>query len=355
MDKEKKGFLANLGALVSTAFKTGGLDLGKFWKFLSDAKHRKQALGEFWDFLKRWFRQIIREGVLREAGSLTYITILGFVPFAVFILLIMPDLPFLNLKDKAFELISNNLMPTSALAVNKLIEGMLDGRAGFNVLNFIVMAISSYALFKMIRDAFDRILKLDHHAKPDLLGQLVKFLGTIILGVFILVILLSSSSLPLISRLLKMQGIYWFRFMAPFVIQFMLLVFLYTLMPSIRVKRMSLVRAAFWTTLIWMLVKSGFDLYIFRMTSYHKFYGTLSALPIFLLWIYVNWLIILSGMVMAAVIETKKRGEPPPHKRQEMMRLTLELYGDGKLRRALDKYISPEELDEILDQGEEKK
>lgn len=287
-DNGKKGFFANLWALIVTYVKAVWIDLVKLRSYLTEPAKRRQVLSDLWDFLKRWFRLIIRERVMREAGSLTYITILGFVPFVVFLLLIVPDLPFLNLQEKVFNLISNNLMPTSALAVNNVIEGMLEGRAGFNIINFVVMIISSYSLFRTIRDSFDRILKMEYHPKQDLLSQVIKFLGTIILGVFILVVLISSSSLPLISRLLRMPMLRWLTYLVPFVLQFLLLVFLYMLMPSIKVQRMSLVRGAFWTALIWMVVKSGFDTYILRMTSYQKFYGTLSALPIFLLWIYVN-------------------------------------------------------------------
>ncbi len=353
MEKEKKGFWANLWALIVTSFKAVGADLGRLWGYVSEPASRKKVLADLWDFLKRWYRLTTQERVMREAGSLTYITILGFVPFVVFILLIVPDLPFLNLREKIFELITDNLMPTSALAVNNVIEGMLEGRAGFNIINFIVMIISSYSLFKVIRDSFDRILKMEYHTKQDLMSQLIKFLGTIILGVFILMVLISSSSLPLISRVIKLPLLRWLSYLIPFVMQFLLLVFLYTLMPSIKVQRMSLVRGAFWTAVIWMLVKSAFDFYILRMTSYQKFYGALSALPILLLWIYVNWLIILGGIVMVAVFENKKRW-PLSHKEpNKMMRLTLELYNDGKLRRHLDKYISSGELKEIMDAPEE--
>ena len=237
-DNGKKGFFTNLWALIVTYVKAVWIDLVKLRSYLTEPAKRRQVLSDFLDFLKRWFRLIIRERVMREAGSLTYITILGFVPFVVFLLLIVPDLPFLNLQEKVFNLISNNLMPTSALAVNNVIEGMLEGRAGFNIINFVVMIISSYSLFRTIRDSFDRILKMEYHPKQDLLSQVIKFLGTIILGVFILVVLISSSSLPLISRLLKMPMLRWLTYLVPFVLQFLLLVFLYTLMPSIKVQRM---------------------------------------------------------------------------------------------------------------------
>lgn len=350
-NKEKRGIFANIGSLLAIAAKAAGIDLGKIWRYISKPQVRKQLLSDFGNFLKRWWQLIAREGVMREAGSLTYVTILGFVPFVVFILLIAPDLPFLNLREKIFGFISENLLPSSATALNNVIEGMLEGRAGFNVINFIVMMVSSYSLFRIIRDSFDRILKMEFKPQQSLIHQLIKFLGTIILGVFILVILLSSSSLPMISRLLNLPLLNWITYLIPFAMQFFLLVFLYTLMPSIKVERMSLVRGAFWTALIWMIVKSGFDFYIYRMTSYHKFYGTLSALPIFLLWIYLNWLIVLSGIVMVAVFEDKNNLENDEPK--NMARVSVELFSDGKLRAVLEKTISGAELKELIQQSEE--
>ncbi len=352
-EKKKPGFWANLWALIVTSAKTAGIDLGKLWSYVSVPSMRKQVFADFWDFLKRLYGLIRRERVMREAGSLTYVTILGFVPFVVFILLIVPDLPFLNIRERVFDLISNNLMPTSALALNNLIESMLEGRGGFNIINFVVMLFSAYSLFRMIRDSFDRILQMEHRTRQNLINQVIKFLGTIILGVLILVVLISSSSLPLISRLLKMPLLRWLTYLVPFVMQFFLLVFLYTLMPSIRVQMSSLVRGAFWTAVIWMVVKSGFDFYIYRMTSYQRFYGTLSALPIFLLWIYVNWLIILGGIVMVAVIENRKRGDLEPGQPQKLMRMSMEVFSEGKLKTVLEKTISSEELKELIDSPEE--
>ncbi len=352
-NKEKRGIFANIGSLLATTAKAAGIDLKKTWQYISKPKARKQLMADFWNFLKRWWQLITRERVMREAGSLTYITILGFVPFVVFILLIAPDLPFLNLREKLFSIISDHLIPTSAFALNSVIEGMLEGRAGFNAINFIVMMVSSYSLFRVIRDSFDRILKMEFKPRQSPFQQLIKFLGTIILGVFILAILLSSSSLPMISRLLKLPLLNWITYLIPFAMQFFLLVFLYTLMPSIKVERMSLVRGAFWTAIIWLLVKSGFDFYIYRMTSYHKFYGTLSALPIFLLWIYVNWLIILSGIVMVAVFEDKTNADDD--KPQNLARVCVELFSDGKLQGMLEKTISGAELKKLLKQSEEEK
>lgn len=341
--RDRKNPFAWLAAVVKTTWE----DLRKVLGYLAKPKAWKAILHRFRIFLKHFFQHFGAERIGREAGSLTYITILGFVPFVMFLVMLAPELPFLNLKEKIFVTISNNLMPTSALAVNDLIDDMLARRTGFNVFSFIILLISSYSLFRVIRNTFDRILKIKVEVKPDLFSQLVKFLGTIILGVLIMVILFSSTSLPLVSRLLKLPYLQWMVWGFPFLTQFVGLFFLYMLMPSIPIRRASLIRGAFWTTVIWVLVKSGFDFYIVRLTNFQAMYGVLAALPILLLWIYVNWIIILGGIVMVATIEDRRIPGMEGRPREHMVRLTMEIFGGSKLNKRLERFIRREELGEL--------
>ena len=48
--------------------------------------------------------------------------------------------------------------------------------------------------------------------------------------------------------------------------------------------------------------KHGFAWYMTRLSSYAAVYGALAALPIFLIWIYLCWIIILTGAAISATI-----------------------------------------------------
>jgi membrane protein len=48
--------------------------------------------------------------------------------------------------------------------------------------------------------------------------------------------------------------------------------------------------------------KYGFGWYLAQVTTYEVLYGALAALPIFLLWIYLCWIIILAGAAVSASI-----------------------------------------------------
>jgi membrane protein len=54
--------------------------------------------------------------------------------------------------------------------------------------------------------------------------------------------------------------------------------------------------------------KHAFAWYLTRVSTYEAVYGALAALPIFLLWIYLCWIIVLAGAaVSASVVEPARR------------------------------------------------
>ena len=349
----KKRPRASLFSSVATSLKTYidvfKQDLAKAWEHVRTPELRLKVWRKVRDFVTVFYRRVIAEGILKEAASLTYITILGFIPFLMFVVMIAPDLPFLDLKDKLYLLVMNNFIPTSANAINNVLEGMLSRRTGFNVFSFAMMVVTSYSLFTTIRNTFDRILSMEFHHNQDLLSQLIKFLGTIILGLMIMVLLFSSSSLPIISRLLKLGIVQWLTYLLPFILQFLAFIFLYTLMPTTKVKRASLFRGAFWTTVIWVAVKSGFDFYIFQLTNLQAVYGVLAALPIFLMWIFVNWVIILGGIVLVSVLDNSAEDVEKKKQPKKMVRVSLEMYSDTKLNERLEKIFGKEDLMKLAD------
>ena len=50
------------------------------------------------------------------------------------------------------------------------------------------------------------------------------------------------------------------------------------------------------------IAKSSFTFYIRHFSTYQMVYGTLAAVPLFLIWIYLSWIILLSGAAIAATM-----------------------------------------------------
>jgi len=77
--------------------------------------------------------------------------------------------------------------------------------------------------------------------------------------------------------------------------------------PNTKIKIRPALAGAFVAAIMWELGKSGFTLYLKSATGYTKFYGSLAILPLFLLWVYVTWVIVLLGMQMTHALQNFTR------------------------------------------------
>jgi len=82
------------------------------------------------------------------------------------------------------------------------------------------------------------------------------------------------------------------------------------------------------------ILKSGFSIYIGTMSSYQTVYGAIAAIPIFLLWMYVSWMAVLLGAVVAANLATWRIDERLAHLSTGGVRLGFSLALIAALARA---------------------
>ncbi len=82
------------------------------------------------------------------------------------------------------------------------------------------------------------------------------------------------------------------------------LMILYTSVPNKRIE----IRAAFLgglgAALMWEISKWGLVGYIKYSSSYARLYGVIALLPLFLLWVYITWIIVLIGFQVTTTLQT---------------------------------------------------
>lgn len=327
----------------------GWNDLKSAMSNLTEPDKRRLLFGKIKTFVLLFHKKAVQEGILKEAAALTYITILGFIPFLLVIVFLLPKLTMFVSHSKLNQHLYENLMPVSTSEVGNILSQLISRQTTFNIFSLIIAVITSYSLFKVIRDTFDRILVMEYQPPKDLLSQLLKFFGTIIFGFVIILLLFSSSSLPIISSLLNIPLFHGVLItLLPFVVQFLALLFLYMILPSIKVNRGALFRGVFWTTLLWVLAKSIFDYYIYNLTNIEAVYGVLKSLPIFLFWIYFNWVIILGGMVLVTILEHKEKALDYVDNKH-YVRVTLEMYTNKKKMKEVDTLLGKQSVPELIE------
>ncbi|MGZ3709833.1 MAG: YhjD/YihY/BrkB family envelope integrity protein [Bdellovibrionota bacterium] len=80
---------------------------------------------------------------------------------------------------------------------------------------------------------------------------------------------------------------------------------IYRWVPNTRVHWQPATISAVTTAALWNIARWGYNLYTSKVLTYHKVYGSLGAIPIFLLWIYILWLIVLGGAAFTAVLQKR--------------------------------------------------
>lgn len=79
---------------------------------------------------------------------------------------------------------------------------------------------------------------------------------------------------------------------------------IYVVVPNTRVHLGPAFLGAVSAAVFWELGKNAFAAYVTWSATYARLYGSLALIPLFLLWVYVTWLIVLMGLQLAASIQS---------------------------------------------------
>jgi membrane protein len=85
-----------------------------------------------------------------------------------------------------------------------------------------------------------------------------------------------------------------------------LFLIVFTTVPNTRVAIGPALVGALVAAVLWETGKWGFTQYLRYSASYAQFYGSIALIPLFLLWVYVTWTVVLLGLSIAHAIQTHK-------------------------------------------------
>ncbi|MCC6971909.1 MAG: YihY family inner membrane protein [Phycisphaerales bacterium] len=94
------------------------------------------------------------------------------------------------------------------------------------------------------------------------------------------------------------------RFTVPLLISSLLFFVAYATVPNTRVQFLPALIGAVLAALIWEAGKYGITTYLRNAKGLSSLYGPLALVPLFLLWVYVTWIIVLSGLQVAHALQT---------------------------------------------------
>jgi uncharacterized BrkB/YihY/UPF0761 family membrane protein/DNA-binding IscR family transcriptional regulator len=178
--------------------------------------------------------------------------------------------------------------------------------AGIGAAGFLLFLYGATALMRTVENSFNLIYQAD---SPRPWSRLPLYFMLLTLGPVALV-----AAQVLQDRLL--QNIGWMggwltarlAFVAPLVVTCAILVLAFRSIPNTWVSWRAAAIGGFWSGIAWYAFQEIFGAYVTR-ASMTSLYGALALVPLFLLWIYWSWLIILAGLTLSFAVQYVASGE----------------------------------------------
>jgi membrane protein len=289
-------------------------------------------------------RRFNRDGCFAASGALSYTTLISLVPACVIALGVLSGFPgFGSMRAELLGFIFRNLVPAVGEEAARWVQTFADSAAKTTALGIAGIAATGILLLATIEDQLNQIWRVTV-SRPW--GQRIFVywtlitLGPLLIGASLTVstyFSVAARRAGLDTRALEHATRGWLDAGAgfvPFLLELTTFTLLFRLMPACLVRWRHALTGAMIAAAAIEGLKSGFAVYVGSVASYHAVYGTLAAIPIFLLWMYISWMAVLLGAVVTASLPSWRADPALSRQGAAGLRLALSLALIGELARA---------------------
>ena len=238
------------------------------------------------------------QGPLR-AAALTYTTVLSLIPFLAIAFSVLKGLGAQN----AIEPLLKQIAGDSGEMISRIIAYVNNTKMkSMGAIGLVMLIVTVVSLMDSIEEAFNAVWGV--RETRSIQRRFSDYLSVVIVGPILLLAATSMTSSLQSQWVLQwlIQNTYLgdailllFRFL-PYLTVWVAMVFLYICIPNTRVRFASAVTGGIFAGTAWELAQWGYFHFQVGVANYNAIYGTLAAVPVFLVWIYTSWLIVLFGL-----------------------------------------------------------
>lgn len=292
-------------------FRSEVIKLKKLYSYLTEIKTLINK-----DFIILFIKQVYKKAkeneIFTNAMAMVYITMLSIIPFLIFSFYIMSIFNFFGKLDNIISEIKNLIINNLAAGPGEELINYLEiyiinvDLEQLGIISFISLIFIIVFMLAKVEITFNKIWNVKEHR--DLFKRFVSFWTFITLGTFSITLLLALSllfaekylGLWLNDNQLSQSS--FFKYIL-FSFNFLTFIIAYYFVPNTDVKARSALFAGVFSGILFILLKNLYGIYTSNIVSYGQLYGSLSIIPIFLLWLYLIWIIVLLGAVISYVIQ----------------------------------------------------
>jgi membrane protein len=256
------------------------------------------TLKQWWAFLHYVQKRYKNDGCSHSAAALTYMSLFALVPLMTVMYAILSAVPaFQEVGTQIQDLIFDNFVPATGQEVENYLEQFSEKARKLTGVGVAFLGITAVLMLKNIEKTFNAIWRTRENRSglsSFLLYWAILSLGPLFLGLA-LAISTYLVSLRVMFNQVDLIGIGpHILSLTPYLLTSAAFTLIFAAVPNYRVPIKHALIGGFITALVFECAKQIFAS-IVSNTSYQTIYGTFAAVPLFLLWIYLSWLIVLAG------------------------------------------------------------
>lgn len=302
---------------------------------------------------------------VQVAASLTFTTLLSLVPLVTVAVTLIAAFPvFSEFSSQLKVFLLTNMVPEIA---GKIITGYMqqfaDNAARLTAVGIVFLAVTAITMMFTMDRALNAIWRVSR-PRP-ILQRLLIYWAVLTVGPLLMGASLSLTSWLVtlsmgLSKSLPALGVLLLK-VTPVVLTVVAFAALYLTVPNRYVPPLHALAGGVVGALAFELMKRGFGFYVSSFPTYKLVYGAFATIPIFLLWVYLSWLVLLLGAEIAASLSAWRgaeshRARPPGHRFEDALRILGSLcqaLKSGEVRTFIDLRrelkLGFEELEQILE------
>jgi len=273
-------------------------------------KKIRKDFGLLWQALKKFNDD---NGFFLSSG-ITFNILINLIPF---IMLLLGLLGTYLYNDQAvlnhIRAYLRNVAPTLDPKIMGSFMDLIEGRQIVGILGFVGLLWISTWVFSSLRIALNMVFRVEKH-RGMLRGIGIDLLMVLLVGILLLVSMILSSVVTFLQgyhgRIPVAIGptIQWIlKYLLPFFLTCCMFFLILKIIPDKKVHFISALQAALLTGVLWELAKHLFGWYVVHLATYSIFYGSLSTLVIFVLWVYYSSTILVVGGEFAYFLEEDRQ------------------------------------------------
>jgi len=258
-------------------------------------------------FSYRVVERFVADKCIQRASALAYASLLAIVPMVALGFSVFSSFQtFDTFAGNARDTLLQYLLPTSQQVVQDYLGSVADKTTALSVFGVIGLLFTATALLNTIEEAFNDIWRITR--TRAWLSKFMTFWATLTLAPILIGASITITSyftaLPIIRQVAEgATYIGQTPFLVPWLMSSLAMATLYTVLPNTSVPFRYAAVGGLVAGALFEWAKFGFAFYVTEVANYERLYGALSTLPIFLIWLYLIWVIVLIGSEVAFCLQ----------------------------------------------------